>query len=88
VEGSEVEWTLGFALAEIDFRPHREKIVFVDHKTWKYFFNATIREMFAPVKLFLWIMRSSFLLAHSVAIGFWKVLYQENFSPKLVTSTA
>lgn len=70
VAGSEVEWTLGFALAEVDFRPFREQIAqVVDSKTWKYFAMATLREMFAPVKLLLTIMHSSWQLARRLVLG-------------------
>lgn len=64
-----MEWTLGFALAEIDFRPHREKLPTSSSSSssfgsatdspWKYYVHTVLREMLAPVKLVLHLLHAT-----------------------------
>jgi hypothetical protein len=50
-----VEWTLGFALAEIDFRPHHDKVIIpaTEYHSWHYLFCAILKAILAPVLLYV-----------------------------------
>lgn len=70
VEGNEVEWTLGFALAEVDFRPHHDKplIPTTVRITWKYLLYGALKGIVAPFVSVYYLIKSSLQTAEEYAI--------------------
>lgn len=46
VEGSEVEWTLGFALAEVDFVPHHDKMHIMASNSFRFILAGKTKGLF------------------------------------------
>lgn len=75
IEGSEVEWTLGYALAEIDFRPHHDKVPVVYRNSWTYIIAGKANEMLAPLRLLVVVLRFSAMAVKSYSRSLLKRTY-------------
>ncbi len=82
MEGNEVEWTLGFALAEIDFRPHHVKIPVMTKNSFRYMISGKAQEIMFPLKFLGSLIKLSGLAVKSTVKSWWRKIVQNLFMSK------